>query len=397
MKGRKGIITAAVAVAAVSACIALTAFGKGGGKQYEAAYVTRGNIAGSIEESGNVDGEDGYTYFARVTAPIERLDIKAGDRVTGGDLLLSYDISDYERSVSEAAISREQSEDDVKGKIDKSNEYSSKYNNAASDDNPYAILYAWQRESADSQDESQYTENWNIQCEADSLKKRIAGKNEDIAEKKTEYDKLSAAEKTGDKGKDIQGDIDELNEDIAGLNKGLAGLPPAQMTPDEYARFNDTANLMEDINRNWTQAKTEKKAYEEGILNKSQKEALEKQTDLLRSREEAAQIELAKAAEGVRADCSGARSAGVPAPRTGSAPVRRKAPADRCDRILLRHTMPSYSLQSFGHGIGKTRARKFHGIIAESLPSAKSRHGHRLHRRNRSRRECLSSGAGFDS
>lgn len=305
MKGRKGIITAAVAVAAISACIALTAFGKGGGKQYEAAYVTRGNIAGSIEESGNVDGEDEYTYFARVTAPIERLDIKAGDRVTGGDLLLSYDISDYERSVSEAAISREQSEDDVKGKIDKSNEYSSKYNKAASDDNAYAILYAWQRESADSQDESQYTENWNIQCEADSLKKRIAGKNEDIAEKKTEYDKLSAAEKTGDKGKEIQGDIDELNEDIAGLNKGLAGLPPTQMTPDEYARFNDTANLMEDINRNWTQAKTEKKTYEEGILNKSQKEALEKQTDLLRSREEAAQIELAKAAEGVRADCSG--------------------------------------------------------------------------------------------
>ena len=45
-------------------------------------------------------------------------------------------------------------------------------------------------------------------------------------------------------------------------------------------------------------------AWHNGILLYV-KEALEKQTDLLRSREEAAQIELAKAAEGVRADCSG--------------------------------------------------------------------------------------------
>jgi RND family efflux transporter MFP subunit len=133
----------------------------------------------------------------------------------------------------------------------------------------------------------------------------MADKNEDIAEKKTEYEKLSAAEKAGEKGKKISEEIAELNEDIAGIDRGLAGLPPAQMNPEEYARYHDTVNMMEDINRNWTQAKTEKRAYEEGILNMSQKEALKKQTELAKSKEEAAQIELEKALAGVRADFSG--------------------------------------------------------------------------------------------
>lgn len=305
MRKNKKMITAALTMFVLAACGILTAFGLGGGKMHEVAAVTKGEVIGSVKESGNIDGDEEYTYYARVTAPVETLTIKVGDIVKAGDTLLTYDVSDYERSVSEAAISREQSEDEVKGKIDKSNEYSSKYNKAVNDDNAYAILYAWQRESADSQEESQYSEDWDIQCEADNLERRIAEKKEKIAEKKTEYEELSADDQAGDEGKKISEDIAKLNEDIAGIEKGLAGLPPSEMNPEEHARYNDTTNLMEDINRNWTQAKTDKKTYEEGILNKSQKEALEKQTELLKSREEAAQIELEKALAGVKADCHG--------------------------------------------------------------------------------------------
>ncbi len=305
MKKSKVIFTSAAVAAVIAGTGLLTVFAAGGGKQHEVSFVTKGSIAGSVKESGNIDGDEEYVYFARVSAPVETLNIKVGDTVRAGSLLLSYDSSDYERSVSEATITREQSEEDVKGKISKSNEYSAKYNKAASDDNAYAVLYAWQRESSDSQDESQYSESWNIQCENDSLQRQIAEKKEKIAEKEEEYAKLSAADKAGDMGKSIDEKIAGLNEDIAGLNRGIAGLPPAEMTPEEYARFNDTSNLLEDINRNWTQAKTEKRAYEEGILNSDQKEALEKQTELAKSREDAARVELDKASAGVRADVSG--------------------------------------------------------------------------------------------
>ncbi len=305
MKKSKVIFTAVAGAVVIAGTGLLTAFAAGGSKQHEVSFVTKGSIAGSVKESGNIDGDEEYVYFARVSAPIETLNIKVGDTVKAGALLLSYDISDYERSVSEAAITREQSEEDVKGKIGKSNEYSAKYNKAAADDNTYAVLYAWQRESANSQDESQYSENWNIQCENDSLQRQIAEKNEKIAEKEKEYAKLDAADRNGEKGKSINEKIAGLEEDIAGLNRGIAGLPPTEMTPEEYAKYHDTNNLLEDINRNWTQAKNEKREYEEGILNSDQKEALEKQTELAKSKEDAARVELGKASAGVRADVSG--------------------------------------------------------------------------------------------
>ncbi len=305
MKKSRIVFTLVAVSAVVAGTGILSAFGMGGGKQHEVSFVTKGSIAGSVKESGNIEGDEEYEYFAKVSAPVETLNIKVGDMVKAGMQLMTYDTSDYERSVSEAAITREQSEEDVKGKIGKSDEYSAKYNKATADDNAYAVLYAWQRESSDSQDESQYSENWNIKCEYDNIQRSIADKKEEIADKETDYAKLSTADQAGDKGKKIEEKIAELNDDIAELNRNLAGLPPSQMSPEEYAKYNDTTNVLEDINRNWTQAKSEKKAYEEGILNKDQKNALEKQTELCRSREEAAQIELEKANAGVKSDISG--------------------------------------------------------------------------------------------
>ncbi|MCR5746893.1 MAG: efflux RND transporter periplasmic adaptor subunit [Lachnospiraceae bacterium] len=303
-KGRI-VITVIAAAVLIGGAGFLTAFGMGSGKQHEVAFVSTGSIAGSVKESGNIDGNEEYEYFARVSAPVKTLKIKVGDIVKAGQIILTYDTSDYERSVSEAAISREQSEEDVKGKISKSNEYSAKYNKAVSDDDAYAVLYAWQRESSDGQDESQYSESWNIQCQKDSIQKDIAAKKEKIAEKEAEYEKLSSSDQAGDKGKKLAEKIADLNEDIAGLNKSLAGLPPSEMSPEEYAKYNDTSNVLEDINRNWTQAKTEKRAYEEGILNSDQKAALKKQTELAKSKEEAAKVELDKASAGVKTDVSG--------------------------------------------------------------------------------------------
>ncbi len=290
-------------VIAAGAAVLLTAFGIGGGKQHEVAMAKKGSIAGSIKESGDIEGEKDQIYFARVSAPVKNVDLKVGDLVQTGELLLTYDTEDLERTVSEASISREQSEENVKGQIDKSNEYSSKYSRAASDDAAYATLYALEREYRDKQDEGKYQENWNINRRYDYLESCIASKNEKIAEKKTEIAKLDDDET--DELDDLTEDIAKLNEDIAALQKEQASLPATERTPGEYETWNDTNNWMEDITRNWKQTVTEKNNYESGILNQSQKDALEKQTDLARSKEEGAESELQKAFEGVKADFSG--------------------------------------------------------------------------------------------
>ena len=288
----------------IAASLILTA-GIGKGKTHETVHPETGNIAGSIKESGNIEGEREYSYFANVSAPVSNADLKVGDMVHKGETLLTYDTEDLERSVSQAFISVQQSESNAQGQIDKSDKYSAKYNKAAADDSAYAVLYAWQRESADFQDESQYAENYAIQCQADSIQKNIASKQEEIAAKETEYAGLTDEEKAGERGRSLQQDMADMEKSIAEMQRGLAELPQAKMNPEEYARYNDTANVMEDITRNWNEAKTQKGEYEAAILNENQKEALKKQTELAQSREEAAASELSKAKSGIKADFDG--------------------------------------------------------------------------------------------
>ena len=300
---KKRLVISLIAVFTAAAVSLLCAFGIGGGKQHEAAVVSKGSIAGKITESGNIEGEKDTVYFALVSAPVKQVDLKVGDLVREGDLLLSYDTEDLERSVSEASISKEQSEENVKGQIDKSDEYSAKYQKAASEDAAYATLYALEREYANKQDEGQYQENWDIKRRYDSLSVSIAEKKKLIAEKKSELSDLDSDET--DEYDDISEDIAELNEDIADLQKQQAALPPTELTPEEYARYNDTANWMEDIQHNWKQSVTQKNSYESAILNSSQKEALKKQVELAASKEEGVVSRLNKAKKGVVADFSG--------------------------------------------------------------------------------------------
>ena len=281
----------------------LTAFGIGGGKQHEAEPVRKGSIAGQIKESGDIEGERDMVYYAGVSAPVKNAELKVGDLVSSGEILLTYDTEDLERSVSEAAISREQSEENVKGQIDKSNEYSAKYNKAASEDAAYSVLYALEREYADKIDEGQYQENWTINRSYDSLAASIASKQEKIAEKKAEIAGLDDDDK--EEYDELNEDIARLNEDIAELQREQASLPPTELTPEEYTSYNDTENWMEDIKWNWTQSLTQKNKYESNILNTSQKEALKKQIDLAASKEEGIETRLNKAKEGVRAEFSG--------------------------------------------------------------------------------------------
>lgn len=303
MNKRKLICALCLAVILTTGVGLLTAFGIGGGKQHEVAYATKGSMTGSVNESGNIESEEEYTYFAKVSAPVEWVDLEVGDLVHKGDKLLTYDTETFVRSVSEAGISRAQSEEDVQGQIDRSNEYSAKYNQAVADDSAYATLYALEREYGDFIDEGQYSDNWNTARAKDSIESSIAAKNEEIAKKKEKIEALSDDE-IGRRD-DLSDDIAELQTDIAGLNRDLASLPPTELTPEEYEKVNDTANWMEDIARNWTEAKTKKNDYESAILNSSQKEALEKKTDLAKSREEAAIIELEKAVAGVDAEFDG--------------------------------------------------------------------------------------------
>ncbi len=278
------------------------------------AKVSRGTVSGTVEESGRIRGVEEQVCYARVTSPLQEVYIQEGDEVRKGDLLLTYDDTDLERSAEEAEISRQQAEKDYAGRVGESDRYASKYAKAVQDDETYAVLYYLQRERGDSMTEEQYGKNYEIQCQIDGLNRQIAEKRREILDVTGDYndvidygmkDPEDYTKKTRKKIRNTQEEINELEQQVQELTKALSSLPPAEMSPEESAELKDTENLLEDIARNWQEAKSDRAAYEGAILNEDEKAALRKNTELLKTREDAALEELLKARAGETASFNG--------------------------------------------------------------------------------------------
>ncbi len=306
-----GIIGGAVGLALVAAGVAF-AFDNGG--SFAACTVQKGKISGTVEESGKIHGSEDKVYFSSVNAPVKKVSVKEGDAVKRGELILQYDTADLERDLKEASLRAEQTELDINGRIKESDKYSAKYNKAVNDDQGYAALYYYFREQSNGITEEQFHRSYQIQCEIDSINRDIADKKKEIAEKEHKKNKANGygtkdeddyTEKNLKDIKNAQKDIDRLNEELIELNKGLAVGSNGQLTPEENEKLNDTKNVLEDITRNWTEAKSNKAAYEGNILNGEEKEALEKNKDLTKEEKEKAAEELSKAEAGVKSEFSG--------------------------------------------------------------------------------------------
>ena len=63
-----------------------------------------GSVEERISASGKVGSAESKTYFAPAGARIEKLNIKAGDSVKAGDVLLTFDTSDLEQSKKRADL-----------------------------------------------------------------------------------------------------------------------------------------------------------------------------------------------------------------------------------------------------------------------------------------------------
>lgn len=262
-----------------------------------------GDIAGSVEESGNVKGESEKQYVAEVTASIADMSLNVGQTVRANEKLAEYNLEDLEKKYQEAQLNVKASESGYEARITESNKYASKYAKAAADDAAYAGLYAMQRGNTNDLKEDQYARAWNVQCAYDSIQKDIAEKTEESAQKTKELKKI--ADETSDKAMDIQDEISNLQIEIAKLQEDLATLPPTDFTPAEYTESLEKNSVLEDIARNWEIAKTDKASAEAQILNDKQKEQLKTGTELAKLQASMIAEDVGKAKEGVLAEFDG--------------------------------------------------------------------------------------------
>lgn len=297
MKGRRIIFTAAAIAVLVAGGLLLTAF-LGGPKKYSTGTADITDISEDVDATGDVHGMDSMTYYSEVTAPVNFYNLQAGDEVKKGEKALGYDLYDLTAAYDRAVISAKAAENTMNGQVEASDTNQAKFNKAKSDIDIYRQNYALFRLANDYVNQGQYQENWDINCIADGINKNLAQKNADLANKSVELQNAQA--KQDKEAVDaITKEIEDLNKDIANLNSDLAGLPPATMTPEEYAQTVINGNWMSDIMRNWTESTTLKNTYENQILNEYQKDQLHNNYELSELGAENAGAELTKGKAGV--------------------------------------------------------------------------------------------------
>ncbi|MCR5507691.1 MAG: efflux RND transporter periplasmic adaptor subunit [Lachnospiraceae bacterium] len=317
MKGVKLIMGAGVVAVLGGTGLLMTAFlGKAAG--YETGTAGYGNISQSVEATGDVHGERSMTYYSQVTAPVSYYDLSSGDEVKSGDKVVGYDLDDLMKIYEQAELTAKSAENTMNGQVKASDSNQAKYNKAASDIEVYRNAYALFRMANDYVNQGQYQESWDVGCIADGINKDIAEKSGQVnalqAEltkqqiRLSEPDVIADAEEFKRTEKEVNRLADEiagLSRDIGNLQSDLAGLPPTNLSPEEYAMTVINGNWMSDIMRNWTEASTLKNTYENQILNSYQKEQLKNSYDLSALSVETASENLTKATAGVSIEFDG--------------------------------------------------------------------------------------------
>ncbi len=302
----KKIVIGTVSAAALAATgVLLTAF-MGRAEKYSTERVKRNYISEKVEATGEVHGERSKTFYSAITAPVSFYELMVGDEVENGEKVLDYDPEDLIKALDQAQLSAKSAENTMNGQVQASNSNQAKFNKAASDIEIYRNTYALFRQANDYLNQGQYQENWDVNCIAQGINKSIAETTAEINNKTLELE-LAGAEPVPDlkKIESLSDEIEELNNSLGDLNRDLAGLPPATLSPEEYAKTVLNGNWMSDIMRNWTEASTLKNTYENQILNSYQKEQLRNTYDLSELGVMTAEDDLNKAYSGVTVDFDG--------------------------------------------------------------------------------------------
>lgn len=90
----------------------------------------RGELQESISTSGTVESEEKKVIFAPVNGRIGQVEVAAGDAVKAGDLLVSYDMEEMEKTLRQAALQQEKSTAVYQGAMADNSENQAKYQEA---------------------------------------------------------------------------------------------------------------------------------------------------------------------------------------------------------------------------------------------------------------------------
>lgn len=189
-KRRMAVVGAAAVAAIVLVAIVFTSISPAAASiSAKCAYAAKGNIQEQVDSSGTIATGEEKTYFAPVSAEIERVYYRQGDVVAQGELLLEFDQDDIDYQYQTA-----------------------KLNGTASQ---YTYLDAINQSSKGSSDKA------TLESEVAALKKSITAKESEIAaiESKINSAASSAQSETNSALQNIKSQQSTLSDEYLKLNK----------------------------------------------------------------------------------------------------------------------------------------------------------------------------------
>lgn len=126
-KRRNRILLGTIAVVVVAAVVLPKFFAPEVLPTVNVVQVTTGDVVQMIEGSGTVKSEEVKTYFSPVSATVENCQLKVGDLVETGDLLLTYDEKELEQLYKQAELTGSVSNYGYQDAINKNQETESEY------------------------------------------------------------------------------------------------------------------------------------------------------------------------------------------------------------------------------------------------------------------------------
>lgn len=258
-----------------------------------------GNVEERISASGKVSSAESKTYFAPAGAKIAQLNVKAGDSVKAGDVLLTFDTSALEQNKKRADLEVTSASSSYQSALQESNENAGKYSDASLGLEELKQMKA---------NQEQYVQGLKYELEDDKTAKR-----EDLYEwdKKLEQElnyqtrKLSERQAHGEDTEAVAEIVDNITSQRADVQNELSMIDTDENIKQKQRLIDAEQEKLEDLTEEISKREAKQDSSEPGILNSYDKQGKQASVETARLSADQAAEDLAAAQGGIAAEFDG--------------------------------------------------------------------------------------------
>lgn len=239
-KKKAPIIIAIILIAIVVINIVSCALKPAAGAIVTTTKATRGELQETVSTSGTVVSEEKKVFFAPVSGTIASVDVAAGDAVSSGSALMSYDMEQMEDFLTQAALQQKKSDAGYQGMLANNAENQGKLNEANTNldvlnqqiaDNKSYLKDLQEQLNKNQRDtgNSLANENYNLNEKANKIQQEMTNldpASQEYADKAAELQNINTQISKNQYLQSIAGSSDyvaKMNQEIADVTERIAG------------------------------------------------------------------------------------------------------------------------------------------------------------------------------